>query len=371
MIKSGKIFYELCLIPTERCNLSCRYCFVDKAKAKSMTFSTACEQIDMMMNAPEDFAGYEVSFMGGEPFLKFDLIRDIIDYACNKYGENRIHFSAVTNGTLVHDDIQDWIRDNQHKIHVTLSIDGSRETHNAQRSNSFDKIDLDFFASLKKPVANMVITPESLEHLSDNVRFLEGKGFYVKTFLEEGVRWEKTHLPILTEQLMMLINHYLYNPDLLPTTLLANSLYLLLDENLPSACSMEAYSYAVSADGIRYDCHRCMPFESNPLMPIPKEYLNNFRHVRHISPVCDSCFINYLCNSCPASNATRIRNKELAENYCLQRKLLYRAQAYFLLKAFENDSNGRIFRRMSADRLKKTISASKRILQEIDSTKAF
>lgn len=336
-----------------------------------MSFHTACKQIDIMMNDTEDFAGYEVSFMGGEPFLKFDLIRDIIDYACHKYGESTIHFSVVTNGTLVHGAVKDWILANQDKIHVTLSIDGNRETHNAQRSNSFDKIDLDFFASLNNPVANMVITPESLKHLSDNVKFLENKGFYIKTFLEEGIRWEKRHLPVLEEQLFELINYYLINPDLRPTTILYNSLHLLLDDNLPSACSMEAYSYAVSADGKRYDCHRCMPFESNPLMPIPKEYLNNFKHVIYISAACKKCFIHYLCNSCPASNATRINNIKLAQNYCLRQKLLYRAQAYFYLKSFEKDSDSTIFRRMSADRLKKTISASRRILQEIDSTKSF
>lgn len=336
-----------------------------------MSLHTACRQIDIMMTDSEVFAGYEVSFMGGEPFLRADLIRDIIDYACRKYGENTIHFSVVTNGTLVHGNVKDWIFNNQDKIDVTLSIDGNRETHNAQRSNSFDKIDIDFFASLKNPVANMVITPESLPDLCDNIKFLEYKGFYIKTYLEEGVRWETRHLPILAEQLMELINHYLNNPDLQPTTLLYNSLYMLLEPNRPTACTMEAYSYAVSADGKRYDCHRCMPFESNPIMPIPKEYINNFKQIRYISSACETCFINYLCNSCPASNATRINNIVLSENYCLQRKLLYRAQAYFYLKAFENSDNNMIFRQMPADKLKKTISASIKILQEIDCKKAF
>lgn len=371
MIKSDKIFYELCLILTECCNLSCKYCFVDKNSAKHMSYSTACNQIDKMMDDCGSFEGYEVSFMGGEPFLAFNMIQNIVEYANKKYGKGKIHFSVVTNGTLVHGHIQEWILKNQDNIHITLSIDGNRDTHNLQRSGSFDKIDLNFFSALNKPVANMVVTPESLSNLKENVEFLEGAGFYVKTFLEEGVRWEKKHLPILAEQLMKLINYYLDNHQLRPTTILSNSLYMLLESNPPVACSMEAYSYAVSTDGLRYDCHRCMPFENNPLMPIPQEYINNFKDVKYISETCQTCAISYLCNSCPASNATRINKPNLSEIYCLQRKILYRAQAYFYMKAFENNPYCRIFKHMSVDKLSKTIAASRVILQNIDMSKAF
>lgn len=351
--------------------MNCIYCLVDKTSARNMDFATAREQIDRMMHENGDFAGYEVSFMGGEPFLAFPLIKEIVEYCHATYGRKAIRFSTVTNGTLVHGDIQQWLVDHRDCFYPTLSIDGEKATHDAQRCGSFDRIDLGFFASYEAPIANMVVTPRSLPVLVENVKFLESRGFYVKTFLEEGSGWKNEHLPLLADSLMRLITHYLETPEAMPTTILANSLYLLMDEDKPEACEMEAYSYAVDTFGNRYDCHRCMPFEQNTDLPIPEEYIHNLGAPKHINGACRDCFISYMCNACPASNAVRIGRPELADVYCRQRKVLYRAQAYFYLMALDSDKNHRFITRMSGNKLRKTVAAAKKILQTIDSAHSF
>lgn len=371
MIKNGKIFYELCLIPTERCNLNCTYCLVNKTAGHSMSFDTAREQIDRMMHERGDFAGYEVSFMGGEPFLAFPLIKKVVEYCHETYGRKAIRFSTVTNGTLVHREIQQWLVDHRDCFFPTVSVDGEKATHDAHRCGSFDRIDLDFFASYEAPVANMVVSPLSLSALEENVKFLESRGFYVKTFLEEGTGWRNEHLPLFADSLMRLITYYLEKPEAMPTTMLSNSLYLLMDEDKPMACEKEAYSYAVDTFGNRYDCHRCMPFEQNPDLPIPAKYINNLGRVKYINDACRYCFISYMCNACPASNAARIERPELADVYCRQRKVLYRAQAYFYLMALDSGKNHRFINRMSGNKLRKTVEAAKIILQTIDSAHSF
>lgn len=112
--------YELTLIPTERCNINCTYCLVDKSAGKSMSFETAKCEIDKMMAVPKQFAKYIVSFMGGEPFLAFDLIRQVVDYVKTYYLEKPIYFTIVTNGTLVNDEVKRWIVDKK-KYYTLLS----------------------------------------------------------------------------------------------------------------------------------------------------------------------------------------------------------------------------------------------------------
>ena len=51
-----------------------------------------------------------VTFMGGEPFLAFRLIKQIVAYVDEEYRTRKVSYTVVTNGTLVHGEIQDWIK---------------------------------------------------------------------------------------------------------------------------------------------------------------------------------------------------------------------------------------------------------------------
>ncbi len=371
MILDKQETYELTLIPTERCNLNCAYCMVDKSKGKNMSYEIAKREIDKMMAVSIYFKEYIVSFMGGEPFLAFDLIKQIVEYVKTEYWERNVYFKIVTNGTLVNDEIKKWISDNIIRLHVTLSLDGKRNTHNKNRCNSFDCIDIPFFASLPSPTVNMVISPTGLNDIANNIIYIESKGFYVKAYLEEGISWRYEHLPFLAHQLSVLIEYYLKNTDQKITSILHNSLHFLTWENKPIGCGTHKYSYHISADGARYDCHRCMPFEQHPNMPIDEVYINDLSKVGVLNEACRNCFISYMCNICPASNAVRLGKRELSEIYCLQHKLLYKAQANMVIRMLLENPNHYYFKHLPARLLEQTIEAAKIILKTIDTSKPF
>lgn len=74
----------------------------------------------------------------------FPKIKQLCETLWKKQFPEYYHFSVTTNGTLIHGEIKRWLYENRDKITLKLSLDGNRKSHNINRSNSFDKIDLDF-----------------------------------------------------------------------------------------------------------------------------------------------------------------------------------------------------------------------------------
>ena len=135
----------LCL--THNCNLDCIYCYQKHDTGVRMSFDTAKKVIDwIFLNIPSDTKGIEFGFIGGEPLLEFKLIKDIVDYVRAKDTEEQYIFYATTNGTVLTEEMKKWFEENRHQFVLGLSLDGLKETHDYNRSNSFDKIDFDFFS---------------------------------------------------------------------------------------------------------------------------------------------------------------------------------------------------------------------------------
>ena len=71
----------LCLIISHDCNLQCGYCFADHGtfggEKKLMSFETAKKIIDKLLG---ENSNNFIMFYGGEPFLNFPLMKDVIEY---------------------------------------------------------------------------------------------------------------------------------------------------------------------------------------------------------------------------------------------------------------------------------------------------
>lgn len=111
-----------------------------------MDVAVAKKIIDKEIENSSDYDRLEFDLFGGEPFLAFDLIQEITDYICNRKISKPHTIFLTTNGTLVHGKIQDWLIEHSCCVVCGLSLDGTREMHNINRSNSYDSIDLDFFS---------------------------------------------------------------------------------------------------------------------------------------------------------------------------------------------------------------------------------
>ena len=120
---------------TYRCNLSCRACpFHQRAKEENSHMTW-----DMAINVLHELKRKGcriIVFEGGEPLMWHDGSRslgDLVSYAKKFF----LRVAVTTNGTFPVDVSADV---------VWISIDGTKQTHDRLRSNSFDRI----FANLEK-----------------------------------------------------------------------------------------------------------------------------------------------------------------------------------------------------------------------------
>jgi His-Xaa-Ser system radical SAM maturase HxsB len=124
-------------VVTLRCDHACAYCQVSRASltasGKDMSFEHADLAIDRVFESPSD--SLTVEFQGGEPTLRFDLIRYIVEQVeVRNHSANKvISFSMVSTLHQLGEDELHFCRD--HQIHISTSIDGPADIHNAQRRN--------------------------------------------------------------------------------------------------------------------------------------------------------------------------------------------------------------------------------------------
>lgn len=89
--ESSKGQFTLCLHPSRKCNLNCKYCFKDSEYLgnEELSFQVAKDAIDFLVDIYAPGASkYVVDLSGsGEPLLQFGLIREIVEYCKQKRNE--------------------------------------------------------------------------------------------------------------------------------------------------------------------------------------------------------------------------------------------------------------------------------------------
>jgi len=111
------------LILTEKCNLRCKHCYVYK-NDKEMSRETLLDSIDKSVEfaANKDFIYH---FFGGEPLLRFDLIKLAVERINQYHKEGKIKnpiYRITTNGTLITDEMAKFFA--EHSFGVGISLDG-------------------------------------------------------------------------------------------------------------------------------------------------------------------------------------------------------------------------------------------------------
>jgi|GEM_PF-3036165 len=115
---------------THRCQLDCTYCDLDRAKPDldeamiarglELCFASSLNKVDLQ-------------FIGGEPLLRFDLVRFATLYAeelAARTGKE-LRVSLPTNGLLLDERRARFVAD--HDIYVVLSVDGRPQLHARNR----------------------------------------------------------------------------------------------------------------------------------------------------------------------------------------------------------------------------------------------
>lgn len=123
---------------TQQCNLRCKYCtfgggFKDHRRhsSKSMSIETLEEAVLSAIEHGVDNDSISMGFYGGEPLLRFDLIKHAVAFAHRHSAGKPLKFSMTTNATLVEKESAEFLRDND--FSVLVSIDGPKHMHNRYR----------------------------------------------------------------------------------------------------------------------------------------------------------------------------------------------------------------------------------------------
>ena len=189
---------QLILQVTQDCNLRCEYCFYvnesylgRRYSEKNMDFETAKKAIDFFLKNSIANDNVTVSFYGGEPLLRMDLIKQCVEYIRNNLKNRTASYSLTTNGTLLTLDKAKFFWENN--FDIMISLDGAKENHDKHRvfpngKGSFDVI-IRNLAALKEHYPdffkhihfNCVISPDTdhkvIREYVENSSLLKDSGF--------------------------------------------------------------------------------------------------------------------------------------------------------------------------------------------------
>jgi uncharacterized protein len=140
---------------TDRCNLACGYCFVDK-RSGSMPIDLAKEIVKKIVADAGDAGFGRVVFKlaGGEPMLQYRSVKELIDWSGAMPNPKGIalRFALLTNGTFMPAEILDMAVSG--RLGISLSLDGVDKWHDSARR--YKKDGRGSFADIDKTISLLV-----------------------------------------------------------------------------------------------------------------------------------------------------------------------------------------------------------------------
>ncbi|MCM1155834.1 MAG: radical SAM protein [Ruminococcus flavefaciens] len=124
---------------TQQCNFRCSYCVYSEEhnlqqrshSNRKMDFAIAKQAVDYLREHSIDSPDVNIGFYGGEPLLNFDLVRQVITYSKEIFYGKTLTYSLTTNGSLLDDDIVDFLQENH--VSLMISLDGPKSIHDCNR----------------------------------------------------------------------------------------------------------------------------------------------------------------------------------------------------------------------------------------------
>ncbi len=126
----------LILLPTEKCNLRCSYCYetFEHGRMSDETIQAVKNLIDLRL---PKLSYLTLGWFGGEPLVASDILLDIAGYAlrrCTETGVQYIGGEITSNAALLTRELLDKLAKVEQKK-FQISLDGWREGHDRTRRN--------------------------------------------------------------------------------------------------------------------------------------------------------------------------------------------------------------------------------------------
>lgn len=319
---------------TLECNLDCPYCYVAKSPVV-MEPAVVEATIDLIAAFARRRTGFfHTGFLGGEPFLRFPLLRYVVDELEARAGRS-ISFTVTTNGTVLTEAMVDWVRERGIRLVVSIDGDAMAMQQRAFRKGghgSYDRVVAGVRRLQEADVpflAQMTITQENADRLADNVAHVIGLGVrQIILGLASNDMWtpeQRAHLVRGYGRVFELYKevfrsgvdvHLKFVHDEITGYLLRG---LLVQD--PFACGMLRKVVAVGVDGRVYPCQAMINFADRCVGDVTTG-LDGARVLgadlpdTRRMPGCATCALRSFCRKClafnRASSADLMRNPSLA-----------------------------------------------------------
>jgi len=278
---------NITLVVTEDCNFACTYCYMHSKKPKRMTGKTAREIVDFILDEnltngyinPRESPGVILDFIGGEPLLEIETINEFMEYFIYKsmkinhpWKDNYV-ISMSSNGSLYSSQkVQDFVKKYKGRVHIGITIDGTRELHDTCRvykngKGTYDDVIKGVqlrFRNGEHPSTKVTVAPENLKYLCDAALhlFKTGYRFLHCNVVFENV-WNIDLAKLLYQELKKLadiiIGDSLYQKHYISMFSEYIGAPLPHEEN-SNWCGGDGSMLAIGTDGVCYPCLRYMEY---------------------------------------------------------------------------------------------------------------
>jgi len=193
---------------TVECNLRCTYCFKEKWN-EHMEEQVAFDTMVWLIHASGPLKELNVAFMGGEPLIRFKLIKKLVPFAKRRAAQHgkSIHFSMTTNGTLVTDEVVEFWRKWGLGFHT--SIDGTPDIQDRNRpttggrgsSRLLERSVPKILGYQPNTTARCTVVPTNAGALVASYRYFRSLGYQDIAFVPGGQPdWDVESLRVFEEQ---------------------------------------------------------------------------------------------------------------------------------------------------------------------------
>lgn len=215
--------YQIVINTTLDCNLDCWYCYENRVSGSKL-HDNIIEAIKKNINLEFDSSAFntlKISFFGGEPFLHFEGIQEVLLYAktfCKTKGVTLIA-DFTTNATLISQKHINFLRD--YTCHFQITIDGDRETHNTIKKEKLHPTDtyqktLDALRLINDQIKHHVIavrvnfdnrTLQNIDNIINDLIFLNREDTYVILKKVWQIPTDKVNKPLLLEAIQKFLDN--------------------------------------------------------------------------------------------------------------------------------------------------------------------
>ncbi|MBI4580041.1 MAG: radical SAM protein [Planctomycetes bacterium] len=316
--------YGLVLTITHNCNMRCTYCYAGGKVARTMPEPIALKAIDRAIASVSPGGTLDLGFFGGEPLLEAELTERLIEYARSRTTAAglKLALSMTTNGTVTHP--RAWSVMTRPDLNLAISCDGMPAVQDRHRrfaggrgsSQTVLATIRRLLGAGKKFRVAMVVRPDSVDLLPENIEFLQRAGVTrIEPTLDVWAEWNDRDVRQLERAIARCAEIWRAGLPRLAIGWFDEKLLQLarLPGRRATRCGFGRGELAVAPSGRMYPCERLVGDDApgNP-MALPGSVMDgdDFLHVAEPpgrnERACHGCAMLAMCNTfCRCANYVR------------------------------------------------------------------